>query len=232
MKHGNRTIAALAAVCTTLMFLIALPMAAAAADSDGDSQLAALDRILDGIDRRYAGEGFSAAFFQSSTLQALGITDTAKGRLTVKRPGKMLWIYDAPDTQTIVTDGEHLWIYRPADNQVMVGTAPAFFRDGKGASFLTDTRKVREQFHVSQVPPDRPDTIRLQLLPRTPQADITRILVTVDQKSNQVVDIVTINTQNDETRIELRDIVFQDNLPDSLFRFTIPEGVNIVSLDE
>ncbi|MFH1980430.1 MAG: outer membrane lipoprotein carrier protein LolA [Pseudomonadota bacterium] len=231
MKAGNWKKMALTAVCAAMM-MVASPIGATAADNDAENQLAVLDKILVGIDKRYAGQGFSATFFQSSTLQALGVTDTATGRLTVKRPGKMLWIYDAPETQTIVTDGEHLWIYRPADNQVMVGGAPAFFRDGKGASFLTDTRKVREQFHVSQVPPDQPDTLRLQLLPRTPQADIARILVTVNKKSYEVVDIVTINTQNDETRIELRDIVFQDSLPDSLFRFKIPEGVDIVSLDE
>jgi len=213
------------------LILVAMPAALGASEADGEAQLAALGKILDGIDQRYADKGFSAAFYQASTLKALGITDTATGRLTVKQPDKMLWIYDAPETQTIVTDGAHLWIYRPVDNQVMLGAAPTFFKDGKGASFLTDTRRVREQFHVSEVPPERADTIRLQLLPRAPKADIARILVTVNPTTYEIVAIMTVNTQEDETLIELSGIVFSDSLPDSLFEFNIPEGVDIISLD-
>lgn len=232
MKSSNRAILALIMLCAALM-ATALPQTiVAAADNDADNQLAMLQEILDGIDKRYSGPGFTATFFQESTLKALGITDTANGRLTVKRPDKMQWIYDSPESQTLITDGRHLWIYRPADNQVMVGTAPAFFKDGKGASFLTNTRRVREQFHVSLIASEKPETRRLQLIPRKPQADIARILVGVTKRSHEVTDIVTINTQGDETRITLSDIVFRDNLPDSLFEFTIPEGVNIISLDE
>jgi outer membrane lipoprotein carrier protein len=183
-------------LCAAAALLCTMPMALSAAQSSSsETQLEELQSILDGIDRRYAAQGFSASFFQASTLKALGITDTATGRLTVKRPDKMLWIYEVPEVQTIVTDGEHLWIHRPADNQVMLGSAPTFFKDGKGASFLTDTRQVREQFHVSQITPDRAGTWRLQLLPRKPQADIERILVTVDWQSFEIVAIVTVNSQ-------------------------------------
>lgn len=232
MKTSKRAIPALTLLCAALITATLLPPAVAAANKGADTQLAMLQEILDGIDKRYSGPGFSASFFQASTLMALGITDTATGRLTVKRPDKMQWIYDAPESQTLITDGQHLWIYRPTDNQVMLGAAPAFFKDGKGASFLTDTRLVREQFHVSLVASETPETQRLQLIPRKPQADIARIFVVVDRGTYEVTEIVTINTQGDETRIKLSGIVFKDNLPDSLFQFTIPEGVDIISLDE
>jgi outer membrane lipoprotein carrier protein len=208
------------------------PAAPQAADIGGEAQFTRLQEILDGIDQRYAGPGFSAAFSQSSTLKALGVTDTATGRLTVKRPDKMLWIYDTPESQTIVTDGARLWIYRPADNQVMLGAAPSFFRDGKGASFLTDTRHIRDQFHVSQVTATRPGTYQLQLIPRKPQGDIARILVSVTADTKTVVEIVTINIYDDETKIALSSIAFEEKLPDDLFTFTIPDGADVVRLDE
>ncbi len=229
-KDGWLNMIRIAGVVAALI-LFAMPAAPEASAADDETQLAAIEETLDGIDKRYAGKGFSATFYQASTLKALGITDTATGRLTVKQPDKMLWIYDAPETQTIITDGAHLWIYRPADNQVMLGAAPTFFKDGKGASFLTDTRRVREQFHVSEVPPERAGTVRLQLLPRAPQADIARILVTVNPKTYEIVAIMTVNTQEDETLIELSGIVFSDGLPDNLFEFNIPDGVDIISLD-
>jgi len=229
MRAGHLKIMAMTLVIVVATLVPALPRAAEIA---GDAQLTRLQEILDGIDRRYAGPGFSATFYQSSTLKALGVTDTAAGRLTVKRPDKMLWIYDSPESQTIVTDGARLWIYRPSVNQVMLGAAPSFFRDGKGASFLTDTRHIRDQFHVSQVPATEPGTLRLQLIPRTPQGDIARILVSVAADTKTVVEIITINTHDDETRIALSGIVFEDSLPDALFTFTIPDGTDVVRLDE
>ncbi|MEJ2661987.1 MAG: outer membrane lipoprotein carrier protein LolA [Desulfobacteraceae bacterium] len=59
----------------------------------GGDNTAALSKILDGLEKRYAGPGFSAKFFQESMLKAMQISDTAEGSLTVKRPGKMRWEY-------------------------------------------------------------------------------------------------------------------------------------------
>ena len=213
-----------------VLFVLLLAVPAIGADP-ADNQMAQLDEILGRVDMRYSQQGFSADFFQASTLRALGVTDTASGRLTVKRPDKMLWVYETPEPQTIVTDGIHLWIYRPMDNQVMLGTAPNFFRDGKGASFLTDIRNVRNQFHVTIVKAELPGTDRLQLIPRRPQHDIGRILVAVDKKTSNIIEIVTFNSYDDETRIELRNIVFLNNLTDRMFQFAIPEDTEIVRID-
>ena len=53
-----------------------------------------VDEIINQIEKRYAGSGFSARFQQESTLQAMEITDYAAGNLLVKHPGKMRWEYE------------------------------------------------------------------------------------------------------------------------------------------
>ena len=73
----------------------------------------------------------------------------ASGKVYIKYPGMMRWEYEKPDRQIIITDADKLWIYRPEDNQVMTGKAPTFFRDGKGASFLSDIRLIRQKFDIS-----------------------------------------------------------------------------------
>ncbi|MCK7504218.1 MAG: outer membrane lipoprotein carrier protein LolA [Desulfobacterales bacterium] len=107
-----------------------------------------LDYILKEVEKRYTGSQFSADFLQESTIKSMEITDFASGRLYVRYPGMMRWEYEKPERQVIITDGKKLWIYRPQDNQVMVGGAPVFFRDGKGASFLSDIRLVRKKFNI------------------------------------------------------------------------------------
>lgn len=209
----------------SLVMAVALPLLAAAADPP-------LDRILDGIEQRYAPAGFSARFTQTATLKAMDITDTASGTIRVKRPGKMRWAYETPEPQLIVTDGRMLWIYRPDDNQVMVGAAPEFFRGGKGAGFLSDMKQMREDFDIAMAPPEADDRFRLKLIPRRQGMGVAEIYVGVSKQNFDVEEILTVNAYGDETRILLSNIVFENTMADSDFIFAIPEGADILQLDQ
>ncbi len=208
------------------MFCIGCLNAAADADS------AALSKILDGIEKRYAGQGFTARFFQESMLKAMQISDTAEGNLTVKRPGKMRWEYTIPDSQTIITDGQSMWIYRPSDNQVMVGKAPDFFAGGKGAGFLSDIRQIRKSFTVKVQKAENDAYHRLRLVPKKASADLAEVILSVDKNSFQVDQVLTYNTYGDETHIVLSDYQFNLAPQEKLFKFEIPEGVDVVRIDQ
>jgi outer membrane lipoprotein carrier protein len=90
-----------------------------------------LEQLLDGIEQRYAGTGFTADFFQESMLKAMQITDTAEGRLIVSAPTRCAGIQHAGRSRSSSPTAESMWIYRPADQQVMVGKAPEFFGRAK-----------------------------------------------------------------------------------------------------
>lgn len=189
------------------------------------------EAIFAGIEKRYAGAGFSARFEQMSTLKAMDITDTAKGTIIVKRPVKMRWVYEKPEKQEIVSDGKRLWIYRPQDNQVMVGTAPDYFGDGRGAGFLSDLTSLRKQFDIFREK-DTPDgQYRLKLIPHRQNQDITTISLVIDKETFHVAEVITYNIYEDETRIKLIDIFFSDNIDDEQFIFTAPPGVDVVTFD-
>lgn len=219
-------------ILMTLSTLLFSGAAALWADNASDSkQNITLDEILAKVEKRYALSGFTASFFQSSTLKALNITDTAVGRISIKRPGKMRWIYEAPERQSIITDGTRLWIYHPDDNQVMLGVAPSYFGGGKGASFLTDIREMRATFDISLETPDVPDRYKLKLVPKRKSVDVTHVFVWIATRSWEVSEVATYNTYGDETRMEFSHIEFIDDLPDPLFMFTIPDGTDVVQLD-
>ncbi len=218
-----------------LMALMAFLLSGAtvsAADKPSDSNKnITLEDILKKVEKRYTLSGFTAGFFQSSTLKALNITDTAVGKISIKRPGKMRWIYEAPERQSIITDGTRLWIYHPDDNQVMLGVAPSYFGGGKGASFLTDIREMRATFDITLETPDVPDRYKLKLVPKQKSVDVTHVSVWIAKKTWEVREVATYNTYGDETRMEFSHIEFIDDLPDPLFMFTIPDGTNVVQLD-
>jgi len=216
---------------TIVIAFIFLGNLAAAADKPANTAgKLTVDIILAKVEKRYALSGFTAGFFQSSTLKALNITDTAVGKISIKRPDKMRWIYEAPERQTIITDGTRLWIYRPEDNQVMLGVAPSYFGAGKGASFLTDIRVMKETFDISMEKARVPDRHKLKLVPKEKTVDVTHIYVWISPQTWEVAEVATYNTYGDETRLEFSNIEFIDDLPDPLFMFTIPEGTDVVEL--
>lgn len=194
-----------------------------------------VDRILDRVENKYTNSKFAADFIQESTVKAMDITDHATGKVYIKYPGMMRWEYEKPNRQIIITDADKLWIYRPEDRQVMTGKAPTFFRDGKGASFLSDIRLIRQKFDISleQGPAAENDLFyHLKLIPREKTLDITEIRLLISGNTFNVRQVLTLNVYGDETRIDLINFAFGLDLDDSLFSFEIPQGVDVIQIDE
>jgi len=200
-----------------------------------DNRNLSVDQILDRVENKYTDSEFSADFIQKSFLKAMDIIDQASGKVYIKYPGKMRWEYEKPDRQIFITDGEKLWVYRPDDNQVQVGKAPSFFKSGKGASFLSDISLVRQKFDISLKKGTQNEDdpfYYLKLIPREKTLDITEILLMVSKQTFNVVQIISIDLYGDENRIDLLNFAFGVNLDDSLFSFSIPEGADVLQLDE
>ncbi|MGE0086919.1 MAG: outer membrane lipoprotein carrier protein LolA [Desulfococcaceae bacterium] len=211
------------------------PEGTSAKTSEGSGEAVSaeiMDEILTGVEKRYSGKGFIAYFTQKSTIKAMDITDTAEGKVFIKRPGMMRWEYEKPEKQIILTDGEQLWIFKPDDNQVMTGTSPAYFGDGKGASILSDIRLIREKFTVSAQTHRDSEYYKFILLPKVKKPDLASLHLFIAKKSNDIERIVTYNAYEDETLIEMTHLQFDQTIDDSVFSFQIPEGADVVQLEE
>ena len=221
---------------TCLLLAFALPTTIFAVDTVGQKDQRgtlsmSVDQILDEVEKIYTKSGFSADFVQASTIKAMEITDSASGKLMVQYPGKMRWVYQSPEEQIIVSDGEHLWIYRPEDNQVLRGMADAFFGDGKGAGFLSDIRKIRDDFHITLEDIRFGDFYSLMMAPRQKTWDLVRVNLLVSKENYRIVQVYTYNAYEDLTRIEFSNLEFNDTMDPSLFEFKIPANVDILELE-
>lgn len=206
--------------------------AAAAQPAAAADQTPPLEYVLGQIEKRYAGSQFTAEFVQESTIKSMEITDFASGRVYVKHPGMMRWEYEKPERQVIVTDGHRLWIFRPQDNLVMVGQAPVFFRDGKGASFLSDIGLVRRKFSITMSRPEGENFYELRLVPREGTLNVAEVRLSVTPRAFTIARIATLSGYGDDTRIDLVNPQFNASLADSLFSFEIPPGVEVQKIEE
>ncbi len=218
--------------CVVLVLVLTGFNRGAVTTANAAGTLDGVEKLIEQIERRYDVAGFTADFHQISTIKAMDIADEAKGKIYVRKPEMMRWEYETPDPQLIITNADRLWIYRPQDNQVILGKAPAFLAGGKGAGFLADIRVLRRKFEISQVSSDDDKYHVLKLVPLDKTADVVDILLLVDKDSYAVHQVVTYNAYGDETRITLLNARIGDVPDPSLFNFTIPEGTDVVTMDE
>jgi outer membrane lipoprotein carrier protein len=234
MKSATRTFLPVSTVVIGVLMLV-LSSGLQGLDAANESNDLTVDQILDRVENKYANSKFSADFLQKSTIKAMDIADLAAGKVFIKYPGMMRWEYEKPDKQIIVTDADKLWIYRPEDNQVMTGKAPTFFRDGKGASFLSDIRLIRQKFDISLADGEKKESdmfYYLKLVPLEKTMDISKIRLLISKQTFNVLQVITQNSYGDETRIDFINSAFGVNLDDSLFSFSIPEGTDVLQIDE
>ncbi len=185
--------------------------------------------ILTGLEQRYANQGFSANFKQSSRLTALDITETASGKAVFSHPGKMRWTYDTPDCHEIITNGKDLWIFRPDQHQVMTGDAQVFFQSGAGGAFLSDITRIRKDFKITIEKTEKNFAV-LRLIPNQQRPELAAIQLIVGLPGYDIQEVITQNPYGDTTQFVFTHIRF--DAPDlKAFEFTIPKDAEVIEMN-
>src|SRR5688500_17504376 len=131
-----------------LRFGVALAAVSAAAlvQAQGAAAPSAAD-LAAGIQRRYASvRDFTASFTHAYQGGVLRQKTTERGTLAVKKPGRMRWVYTAPEKKEFVSDGRQIYSYLPADRQVIVSDVPADGGDTTAALFLAGRGDLTRDF--------------------------------------------------------------------------------------
>jgi outer membrane lipoprotein carrier protein len=97
--------------------------------------------------------------------------------------------------------------------------------------------RLQNDFYIKLLPDDTGQTTvvtghRLELLPKQPQPDVAKLILTVDQKSFQIIHTAVYDPYGNITDVYLQDIDTNFGLPQELFNFEIPEGVDVIQQSE
>jgi outer membrane lipoprotein carrier protein len=178
-------------------------------------------------------QDLSAHFQQTATNRTLGQVQEASGLFLVKRPGKMRWEYQKPESRLYVTDGKTLWAYSQSDRQVVVQDVADALASRLPLSFLAGNCALGTDFHVALVEHagtrGSPLTRILDLRPKRPDAGIARMVLEVNTKGYRVERTTLFDAYGNTTAIALTNIKTNTGLDDQSFRFVPPAGVTVVT---
>src|SRR5262245_53411329 len=151
-----------------------------------DSAVAAQD-LAHALQRKYDSvKDWSADFSHAYRGGVLRKQIVERGRLLVKKPGKMRWQYTTTEEKLFVTDGVKMYSYIPQDKQVIVRSVPSTDEATTPAMFLAGKGNLVRDFSSSLVQaPDGapPGTTALKLIPKSAQREYDWLIVEVDERS-------------------------------------------------
>jgi outer membrane lipoprotein carrier protein len=171
----------------------------------------------------------SARFVQRYTNAVYQRTDTSRGNVRFKKPGRMRFDYDEPNGKVIVTSGDQLLVYEPIQ-----GGAGQYYEQRMAEaqlpaalSFLTGTGRLSQDFTFRLLNMQYEAGEVLELRSRRPTAHYSRILLFVDSnpaRRGVVHRVLILDHANNRNRFDFVEQQLNREVADSVFSWRPPRG--------
>jgi len=198
------------------------------------AEMPPLEQLIAKMQETYdATQDLTAKFVQELTLTSIKKTEREEGTVYFKNPGRMYWEYTRPKSKKLVVNPQKAWLYVPEDRVVYVHDAKAMYRSKLILRFLFGIGRLQEDFKIGYASPDATDKeghYLLVLIPNQNDLGTDRLHLTVDDKSFQIVQCRFSDAYGNLTRIRFQNIRINRQLPESLFHFKPPRGVEIFNV--
>jgi len=166
------------------------------------------------------------ANFQQSILDKDGrVLEQTSGKMALLRPGKFRWDTEKPSHQLLIADGSKIWLYDESLKQVTV--QPQTKKVASPVMLLSDpTMKLMEQFTI-QVTGKAKKPLEFELTPRNKDEMFQHAALTFTQ--GQLSKMELFDSLGQKTVIKFTDVKINTTLTSDLFKFVVPEGVDVVT---
>ena len=211
-------------VAMVLVSLAAPPMRAATPDP----LLVKLQTRLDQL------KSLKGRFVQSLDSKSLGRPRTEEGRFYVKKPSRMRWDYEKPEEKLALLDGRNSWLYIPGDREVYRGAIKDLEECGAAALLLAGRIRLDGDFEARRLTHDEAGpqgdvgAVAIELKPRKPSEEFDRLVLAIDPDRLQIRRLTVIDALGGRMVFELFDLEEDAPVPDDLFRFEVPAGVEVI----
>ncbi len=153
-----------------------------------------------------------------------------RGRVRIKKPGRMYWEYKAQKSQ-IVADGSQIYTYLPEDRKLYVTPMPKSDEASSAMMFLAGRGDLLRDFTPALGANQPAGSWRLDLAPKTPQADFKTLTLVVNRATMALEGLVTTDEAEGVTTYSFTNLKENTGLADGEFVFNIskiPKDVEVI----
>ncbi|MEC9361444.1 MAG: outer membrane lipoprotein chaperone LolA [SAR324 cluster bacterium] len=191
--------------------------------------------ILQYIQAQYQSILSFSGYFTQTSFRANSKTTPrkARGEVSYKRPGKMRWMYVAPEDQLLVTNGDTLWLYDTLLENVTIQKLNKL-TDGTALSFLLGLGDLNNDFKrrkISKPLLKNPQGLIVELEPIKETVNLAFIQLEVDPKTYNLRTIALMDHQANYRTIALESMTYNLALEDKFFEFEVSAEMEVINAD-
>jgi len=167
-----------------------------------------------------------ADFEQKAFVKMLNRTEITRGNVQIKKPGKMKWVYNSPDPQVLISDQKSLWLYVPEEEEATKMPIESVYSSNTPALFLAGQGILTDIFNVVQVL-TKEDKFVAVFTPKEVESSLSRLVLRANKNNYQITGATVYDRLGNRTSIKFRSIRINEEIPESVFNFEVPVGVEI-----
>jgi outer membrane lipoprotein carrier protein len=191
--------------------------------------------VLAEIQKRYESTNdLEASFLQEYIGKVMKRPQRGEGKVFFKKKGMMRWDYQTPN-QKLISNGLTLWYYQSDENQVFVSDVSKVIKEKTPLAFLAGEGDLSRDFKLlnfTESISQKEENFVLELIPREPNAALSKLALTVDKKTYYVIQTDVFDGLGNVTRTRFINIKTNVGLSDAFFHFTIPPGAEVLKMQE
>lgn len=180
-------------------------------------------------------KSLSGRFIQRLDSGLLAGPRTEEGRLFLRKPSLMRWEYEKPEEKLAIADGRNTWLYIPADRQVQKGSMHDLEEEGAASLLLSGRISLVKDFRSRRLPDQdaaargAPGAVAIELTPARKRTEVEKVILVIQENGLLIRSLTVVNHDGDRMILELFDLEEDSDLADTLFKFNLPPGVDVLS---
>ena len=169
---------------------------------------------------------FTADFTQDVISESGELLEQSSGNLAISKPNLANWHTQEPDELAIVSDGNDVWFYNPWIEQVSVYSLSSAIAKTPILLLTSKDELLWQQYDVTQV------NSRFVISAKDPNSQIKSLTLVfaVDEHNRQTSHLNQfsfLDATGQVSHIKLSNFNIHKVLSESLFKFMVPEGVQV-----
>jgi outer membrane lipoprotein carrier protein len=215
------------AACAALALFLAAVLGSSRAVAAGPSALEIGTRVQRFYD---STKTYKASFTQTYTIKVQNVRKLSTGRVTFEKPGKMSFVYDAPNGNRVVSDGTTIKVYEK-ENEQMFESPVKGSQYPAALSFLMGKGQLTKDFTLRLLDPSQMKFEGGYVLEGTPKEATPayqKMLLYVDAQTSQVRRVLILDAQGNRNRFDFTSPVVNEPVAKGEFDFTPPPGTRVV----
>jgi outer membrane lipoprotein carrier protein len=184
------------------------------------------DGLIKQVQQRYnRARTLSVEFIEEYSMQGHARQPEA-GTLTLRKQGKMRWDYSRPAGKLFVSDGKSVYLYTAADNRVE--KVPLKDTEDMRAplAFLLGRLDMKKEFRDFTARPGEVGTW-LDASAKTDNLPYGKVQMLITANGS-IQELKVVGRDESELNFRFKEERLNPAVPDSLFRFVVPPGAEIV----